>query len=193
MKATKRFSHGLQASGAFTWAKGFTRATRQDFFNPESSVWALQQIPPRALTFNFTYTTPKASFLPNYANLIARDWQIGGFAVYQSGAYLIPPNSPTLNFLPSEDVRVGSKRDRLPDLPCHKDCRLRTKRWAHWGSCSVWSDRRTRELRASMRRDDQVSVGEEARIRTCNIAGTLPSRVGTSILRRCCSQASLES
>ena len=35
MKATKRFSHGLQASGAFTWAKGFTRATRQDFFNPD--------------------------------------------------------------------------------------------------------------------------------------------------------------
>ena len=28
------------------WAKGFTRPARQDFFNPESNPWALQQIPP---------------------------------------------------------------------------------------------------------------------------------------------------
>ena len=68
MKATKRFSHGLQAGGAFTWAKGFTRPTRQDFFNPASNPWALQQIPPRALTFNFTYTVPKAPFLNKWEN-----------------------------------------------------------------------------------------------------------------------------
>ena len=53
MKATKRFSHGLQAGGAYTWAQGFTGATRQDFFNPPSGRWALQQIPPQALSFNF--------------------------------------------------------------------------------------------------------------------------------------------
>ncbi len=106
MKATKRFSHGLQAAGAFTWAKGFTRATRQDFFNPASSVWALQQIPPEALTFNFTYTTPKAEFLNKWENQITRGWQIGGYALYQSGAFLVPPASPTLNFLTSEDTLV---------------------------------------------------------------------------------------
>jgi hypothetical protein len=106
MKATKRFSHGLQAGGAFTWAKGFNRAARQDFFNPASSVWALQQIPLQALTFNFVYTTPKASFLNRIENAITADWQIGGYALYQSGQYLTPPSSPTLNFLTSEDVRV---------------------------------------------------------------------------------------
>jgi hypothetical protein len=106
MKATKRFSHGLQAGGAFTWAKGFTRATRQDFFNPESSEWALQQIPPLALTFNFTYTTPRAAFFNKLENAIATGWQIGGYYLYQSGQYLTPPASPTLNFLPSEDVRI---------------------------------------------------------------------------------------
>ncbi|MEP6962916.1 MAG: hypothetical protein ABI995_12615, partial [Acidobacteriota bacterium] len=106
MKATKRFSHGLSAGGAFTWAKGFTRATRQDFFNPNSSVSALQQIPARVLTFNFTYTTPKAAFLNRMENAIIKDWQIGGYATYQSGQYLTPPASPTANFLTSEDVRV---------------------------------------------------------------------------------------
>jgi len=109
MKATKRFSHGLQASGAFTWAKGFTRATRQDFFNPESSVWALQQLPPRALTFNFVYTVPKAAFLNKLENAITANWQIGGYALYQSGQYLTPPASPTLNFLTSEEVRVAGQ------------------------------------------------------------------------------------
>src|SRR6185295_8089352 len=110
MKATKRFSHGLQAGGAFTWAKGYTRWTtptsRQDFFNPDSSVWALQNIPPLALTFNFVYTTPKAQFLHKIGNAILSDWQIGGFAIYQSGQFLTPPASPTANFLSSQDVRV---------------------------------------------------------------------------------------
>jgi hypothetical protein len=106
MKATKRFSHGLQAGGAFTFAKGFTRATRQDFFNPQSSVWALQQIPPRALTFNFTYTIPKAEFLNRIENAITKGWEIGGYALYQSGQFLTPPVSPTANFLTSEDTRV---------------------------------------------------------------------------------------
>jgi hypothetical protein len=106
MKATKRFSHGLQAGGAFTWAKGFTRATPQDFFNPASSQWDLQQIPPLDLTFNFLYTVPKASWEPRWANLITKDWQIGGYANYQSGMFLTPPASPTNNFLGSEDIRV---------------------------------------------------------------------------------------
>jgi hypothetical protein len=109
IKATKRFSHGLQASGAFTWAKGFNRATRQDFFNPQSSVWALQQLPPRALTFNFVYTVPAARFLNKLENAIIADWQIGGYTLYQSGQYLTPPGSPTLNFLTSEEVRVPNQ------------------------------------------------------------------------------------
>jgi hypothetical protein len=116
MKATKRFSHGLQAGGAFTWAKGFTRATRQDFFNPASSVWDLQTIPPLALTFNFIYTVPRPSFVPKFASVILKDWQIGGYALYQSGAFLTPPTSLTANFLTSEDVRVPGQPLYLVDI-----------------------------------------------------------------------------
>jgi hypothetical protein len=105
IKLTKRFSHGLQANGAYTWAKGLTRPIPQDFFNAAGSAWTLQQIPPQALTFNVTYTTPKAAFLPKWTNVIVKDWQVGFFAQYQSGTFLTPPVSPTANFLPSEDVR----------------------------------------------------------------------------------------
>jgi hypothetical protein len=107
IKATKRFSHGLQAGGAYTWAKGFVRPSRQDFFNPSSNPWQMQNIPPQVLTFNVTYTVPKASFLPKYANLVTKDWQLGFFANYQSGAFLTPPVSPTANQLTSEDTRTG--------------------------------------------------------------------------------------
>ena len=106
VKATKRFSHNIQAGGAYTWGQGFVRPTRQDFFNPATAVWQLQQIPPQVLTFNATYTTPKASFFPKYVNAITRGWQLGWYSTYQSAPFLAPPASPTANFLPSEDIRV---------------------------------------------------------------------------------------
>jgi hypothetical protein len=106
VKVTKRLSHGFQAGGSFTRGQGFVRPSRQDFFNPQSAVWQLQQIPPVNLNFNIIYTMPKFTFLPKYANLVTKDWQFGWFSNYQSGAFLAPPTSPTLNFLPSEDIRV---------------------------------------------------------------------------------------
>jgi hypothetical protein len=107
VKATKRFSHGLQAGGTYTLAQGFTRPAAQDFFNPQSARWQLQQIPPQDLNFNAIYTVPKAGFISNkFLQYAAKDWQVGWFANYQSGIFLAPPTSPTLNFLPSEDIRV---------------------------------------------------------------------------------------
>jgi hypothetical protein len=109
IKATKRFSHGLQAGGTYTWGQGFVRPDRQDFFNPQSAVWELQQIPPQDLNFNAIYTVPKADFIPKYLQYAAKDWQIGWFANYQSGQFLPPPTSPTLNYFQSEDVRVAGQ------------------------------------------------------------------------------------
>jgi hypothetical protein len=110
IKATKRLSHNIQAGGSYTYGQGFTRAARQDFWNPASSQWALQQIPPQTLTFNATYTVPKASFFPKYVNTVTKDWQLGWFATYQSGAFLVPPSSTVNpNYLTSEDVRVAGQ------------------------------------------------------------------------------------
>jgi hypothetical protein len=117
IKGTKRLSHGLQAGGAFTWAKGYNRMIPEDFFNASGSQWTLQQIPPLALTFNATYTIPKFAALPKVANVILSDWQIGFFAQYQSGQYLLPPASNVnANFLPSEDIRVPGQPLYLKDI-----------------------------------------------------------------------------
>jgi hypothetical protein len=110
VKATKRFSHGLQAGGSYTWGQGFTRATRQDFFNPLSAQWALQQIPPQTLNFNAVYTVQKAAFFNKWANMIVKDWQIGWFSNYQSGVFLTPPTSTVnTNYATSEDVLVAGQ------------------------------------------------------------------------------------
>ncbi len=118
VKATKRLSHGLQAAGAFTWAKSFVRANRQNFFDPTSSRWDLQQIPPMALTFNVTYITPKADFLNRFkgVNWFVKDWQIGAFAQYQSAPFLAAPTNTTLNFLTSEESRVAGQPLYLTDI-----------------------------------------------------------------------------
>ncbi len=102
IKATKRLSHNLQASGFFTWAQGFTRATRQDFFNPASTANTLMAIPPRTLNFSFVYTTPKAQYFVNHAkfvNTIIKDWQLSGFGNYQSAGFLAIPTTPNAEFL----------------------------------------------------------------------------------------------
>jgi hypothetical protein len=110
IRVTKRLSHNFQAGGNFTWGQGFQRWTAaappQDFFNPAGSSWQLQNLPPRVLNFNAIYTVPKADFLPRFVNALSRDWQLGWYASYQTGTYLTPPASPTLNFLSSEDIRV---------------------------------------------------------------------------------------
>ncbi len=106
IRANKRLSHGLQVGSNFAWAQGFVRPTPQDIFNSAGSRWTLQQIPTFDFNLTAVYTVPKASFLPKVANAITNDWQIGWYSNYQSGMFLSPPTSPTLNFLPSEDIRV---------------------------------------------------------------------------------------
>src|SRR5262249_37380636 len=51
-------------------------------------------------------TMPKFSTLPKIANTLVKDWQVGWFSEYKSGAFLAPPLSTTANYLPSEMVRV---------------------------------------------------------------------------------------
>jgi hypothetical protein len=116
VKVTKRLSRGLLAGGAYTWAKGLTRPTPQDFFNASGSQWSLQQIPPQAITMNITYTIQKFnySFLGDRGNRVSnialKDWQLGFFAQYQSGIFLTPPvSNVNAEFLPSEDVRVAGQ------------------------------------------------------------------------------------
>jgi hypothetical protein len=110
VKVTKRLSHGLQAQGAYTWAKGVIRQVPEDIFNASGNQWTLQQIPPEAVTFNVTYTLPKYSRLNKWENYAVSDWQVGFFAQYQSGIFLTPPiSNVNAEYIPSQDIRVAGQ------------------------------------------------------------------------------------
>jgi hypothetical protein len=143
IKGTKRFSHGLQASGYFTWAQGFTRGVRQDYFNPASNQWSLMQIPPRVLSFNFIYTVPRPGFIHNkLLNNVVRDWQLGGFALYQSGAFLGIPGTPNAEFLPTQDMYVKGQPLYTPgvnlnNLGSYNPFTTQVLNPAAWAACPV--------------------------------------------------------
>ena len=106
---TKRFSHGLQASGNFTWAKGDvigsasdstfylgSQALTGDIYNFNNNKQLNQYVRPLETTITFTYTTPKfeASKLGMKAlSQVTRDWQLGAVLIYQSGALIGDPAS----------------------------------------------------------------------------------------------------
>jgi len=123
VKATKRFSRGLQVNSNFTWSKAFNSA-RSDLFNPDSQHKALQSTDqPFLLNLNATYTTPGSRFLNRWraANWVVKDWQIGTFVQYGSGLLLTPPTRVSTNNLVAggSQIRVPGVPLYLKDLNCH--------------------------------------------------------------------------
>jgi hypothetical protein len=109
VKVTKRYSHGLQAAGNFTWAKGDVlgaasdstyylgnQAVTTDIYNFANNKQLNQYVRPLAMTITFTYTTPRFSttrFAMKALSQVARDWAIGAVLRYQSGALIGLPTS----------------------------------------------------------------------------------------------------
>src|SRR5437868_11124057 len=93
VKVTKRYSHGLQASGNFTWAKGSVigsasdstyfltgQALATDIFNFANNKQLNQYVRPLAMTIALSYTTPKLTASGAAMKVLShsvRDWQAG--------------------------------------------------------------------------------------------------------------------
>jgi hypothetical protein len=108
-KATKRFSHGLQAEGSFVWSKALVNGTGaetgqfvagmpqfNDIFNYGLNKQLNQLTRPLAVVLSGAYTTPglqgdgrgmKA------LSQVVRGWQLGWVLRYQSGALISTPRS----------------------------------------------------------------------------------------------------
>jgi hypothetical protein len=125
VKATKRYSHGLQMQGSFTWSKnevlGTSAATQyftpgtpliNDVYNYAQNKQLAQLGAPLAIVISGTYTTPKPKFTDNkiLANVL-RGWQLGTLLRYQSGALI--PTPPSNNNLLNELARGTSNNPAL--------------------------------------------------------------------------------
>jgi hypothetical protein len=109
IKVTKRYAHGFQAAGNFTWAKGLVngaasdstyylqgQALSGDIYNYASNKQLNQYVRPLATTITFSYTTPKfgaTGFAGKTLSQLVRDWQVGAVLRYQSGALIGLPAS----------------------------------------------------------------------------------------------------
>jgi hypothetical protein len=111
VKVTKRYSHGLTATVAYTWSKSLTNAANSNtsYLTPDDPVLndpynvpTIKQLSgfdqPQVLVISFSYTTPKVqafgeSPAGKAANWLARDWTIGGVLKYASGSLIASPES----------------------------------------------------------------------------------------------------
>jgi Carboxypeptidase regulatory-like domain len=121
VKVTKRYSHGLQAAGNFTWAKGLVNGSASgstyylgnqsisgDIYNYADNKQLNQYVRPLAMTITGSYTTPRIhgdGFAMKTLSQVARDWQIGAVLRYQSGALIGLPAS--LNLLTTQLGRTN--------------------------------------------------------------------------------------
>ncbi len=112
VKVTKRYSHGLTATAAYTFSKSLTNAANSNtsYLTPNDPVLndpyntrTIKQISgfdqPQVLVVSFSYTTPKAEGLlggngaGKALSWLARDWTIGGVLRYSSGQIMQSPAS----------------------------------------------------------------------------------------------------
>ena len=108
VKATKRFSHGLDVTGSYTWEKSFSMGTEADIstlspvspatndvFNRAQNRYLSGLDQPMLLVIAGSYTTPKwggsQAMASRALSWAARDWQIGTVLRYGSGPPIMSP------------------------------------------------------------------------------------------------------
>jgi len=87
MKATKRYSHGLDFSVGFTWAKELATNGANDVFNRANQKGLGSNSIPLSLVTGFNYEVPKFS-QNRLIRAVFSEWTIGGVLRYQSGSLI---------------------------------------------------------------------------------------------------------
>jgi len=158
-KGVKRFSHGLDFTSTFTWAKqeyigsemdfvaGFVNPAQNDVYNRQQNKYLSGFDQPFLFTFGGNYTTPKLARNKAFSWL-ARDWTLGAVLRYGSGLPLMVPiannglNSLLFTGGYAASPTGGTFVNRVPgqplftvDLNCHcydpnKTFVLNPKAWA---------------------------------------------------------------
>jgi hypothetical protein len=136
IKATKRFSHGVDFTYAFTWAKEFDTMSKtiaaggvtSAGFNIQDRASAKgisSNSRPFISGLGFNYQVPRWASGNKLVSTALRDWTFGGFMQYTSGLPIAPPAAnanPTLSaltFQSSFQNRVPGEPLFTKDLNCH--------------------------------------------------------------------------
>ncbi len=124
-KVTKRYSHGLSVTGAFTWSKTLAlMSAYNDFLNRDLNKTFSPYDQPFVLVVSPSYRTPKLE-ANKYLSWFARDWTVGALLQYGSGLPIPNPGnttSPNLNSILGRSTlanRVPGVPLFTTDLNCH--------------------------------------------------------------------------
>jgi hypothetical protein len=117
VKATKRFSHGLDFTYAFTWAKELDTISKTafDVQNRASAKGISSSSRPFISGLGINYTVPQVASMKLLSRALG-DWTVGGFFQYASGTPMAPPAAnanPTLSSLTFQ----SSYQNRVPGVP----------------------------------------------------------------------------
>ena len=159
-KVTKRYSHGLDLTAAFTWQKELDLGSDSqsgaviainDVFNRANQKTLSPNSQPFVFVTGFNYQAPAFSH-NKLLRAVTRDWTVGGILRYQSGLpILVPASNNTLSsilFRGTFENRVPGQPLFLQDLNCHcfdpnKTFLLNPKAWSdpapgQWGTAAPY-------------------------------------------------------
>ena len=169
VKVTKRYSHGLDFSAAFTFAKELsTNGANGDVFNRAALKGLTGGGIPLIFVTGFNYEVP-AWGTNRFVKGLVGGWTVGGVLRYQSGTLIgVPTSNNNLNahtFQSTRMERVEGQPLYLKDLNCHcidpyKDLVLNPAAWrdvpqGKWGPSTPFYN----DFRNMRRPDEQFSIG----------------------------------
>jgi hypothetical protein len=180
-KVTKRYSHNLTATGAFTWSKSLNIGAESstgggvinDFTNRQNQRALSVSDLPFVFVATFSYRIPGVG--PNrVVRKLTGDWTLSGLLSYTSGSLIQVPaaqnNLSSLLFQSTLANRVPGQSPFLKDINSHIDPNaefaLNPKAWSdpadgQWGFVApYYSDYRNRR-----RPNEQLTLGRLFRIR----------------------------
>jgi hypothetical protein len=175
-KVTKRYSHGLELTSAFTWQKELSlgEADVNDAFNRANQKTLSPNSLPFILATAVNYQSPRVG-ATRWMQALTGDWSVGVVLRYQSGLPIrVPGAQNALNSLLFRNTfanRVPGEPLFLKDLNCHcfdpsKEFVLNPKAWTdpaagQWGTSAAYYN----DYRYQRRPDEQISIGRAFRIR----------------------------
>jgi len=187
LKVTKRFSHGLDFTYNYTWAKELTLGVEADSVGPFGAAGVVNDVfnrpnnkyisvysRPQVSNIALNYTLPKGG-KNKYLRYAVGDWQFGGLLNYASGVPFAVPGSQ--NQLATQLFR-GTLMNRVPgqplflqDLNCHcfdptKTLTLNPAAWSDpapgtWGNSTAYYN----DFRQQRQPQENITMGRLFRIR----------------------------
>jgi hypothetical protein len=178
MKVTQRFSHGLDFTYAFTYAKELDTFSANTFDVQNRQLFKSLSSNSRPLIsgIGINYQTPGLGGGHKLLSHIVRDWQVGSFLQYASALPFAPPVATTTPLL-SNSIFQNTFQSRVPgeplytqDLNCHcfdpnTTFVLNPKAWVNpgvgqFGSATFYGD-----YRRQRRPFENLSFGRNFRLK----------------------------